>query len=144
MLQSIWEWIADERFRVATVVGLATVPLTVLLSVGPVSGATASLTGVPFLLGCLFVGYEYRDRTTISWRAGYRTGLVGSLGPVIAGLYRAGPELWTATPWWFRALAGVTIVAAVPFFGLVGALFAPLGEKVAEIIDHDRLPVDDA
>jgi len=140
---SIREWLTDDRLRVATVVGLVTVPLTVFFSVGPVSSTTAEITGVPFLVGCLLVGYAYSGRATTSRYAGYRMGFVASLGPILAGLYEARPELWAGTPWWFRALAGVTMVAAVPFFGLVGALLAPLGEKVAETLGSDRSPVTD-
>ena len=143
MCPSIQERITDERLQAARVVGLVTVPWTVFFSVGPVSSTIAEITGIPFLAGCLLVGYAYSGRKTSSWYAGYRMGFVASLGPILAGLYEAGPELWTGTPWWFRALAGVTMVAAVPFFGLVGALLAPLSEKVAETLGSYRSPGTD-
>jgi hypothetical protein len=134
MCPSIRERITDERLQAATVVGLVTIPLTVIFSVGPVSSTTAEITGVPFLVGCLLVGYAYSDRAATVALAGRRAGFVGSLGPIIAGLYEAYPVFWTAAEHWAvpAVLTGVVIVMSVALFGIVGALLALVGEWAGE------------
>lgn len=130
MVESIRTRLAEKPLGVATVAGVAIVPLTVLLAVGPAAGVTAGVDGVPFVAGCLFVGYHYRDRTTSSTLAGGWAGLLGSLGPILSGLYAASPDFWLEAESWTipAALTVVVVVGSLALFSCVGAVLARVGE----------------
>lgn len=85
-LQSLRDGLTDESLRVAILVGVASIPFTVLLSLDrialPTVIAGGSASGGPLLAAGIAVGYYYSSRTTSSRRAGVWTGLAGSPGVV--------------------------------------------------------------
>ncbi|ADD06511.1 uncharacterized protein Nmag_2959 [Natrialba magadii ATCC 43099] len=88
--QRVLERLTDEQLRVATLVGLLTIPFLVGLSwqtVGdPTTAVGGSISGAPILLSGFIVGYYYSDRPTPTRRASVRTGLVSSIGVLIVYL----------------------------------------------------------
>ncbi|WP_255169478.1 DUF5518 domain-containing protein [Natrononativus amylolyticus] len=104
--------LTDKSLRVAILVGLATVPVTLLLSWESVAGVDdgvvlgGSISGTPLLLAALFVGYYYSNREPDSRRAGIWTGLAGSLAAVLVYLANAAATIWAASP----RMAAVAVV----------------------------------
>lgn len=88
-LQSLREDLTDESLRFAILLGLVSIPFTLLLSSGSASMSSgdidisSSVAGEPLLLAGLLVGYRYSNRPTESRRAGLWTGLVGSIAAVL-------------------------------------------------------------
>lgn len=91
LLQNALDTLADEELRLATLVGLASVPCTIILTESPPSGdgiyIGGAVSGGALVLAGLVVGYLYSQRPTESRRAGIRTGLVGSIGLVLLYSY---------------------------------------------------------
>jgi len=77
----------DDSLRVAIAVGLASVPVSLLLSWDSLSGETAAtgaqFDGLAVLVAGVIVGFYYHDRSTSTKRAGIWTGLTGGLAAVI-------------------------------------------------------------
>ncbi|MCU4974173.1 DUF5518 domain-containing protein [Halobacteria archaeon AArc-m2/3/4] len=91
ILRSIRSDVSDEQFRVAVLLGIGSIPLTVginwLLTPDPVSAT-------PLFFACVCSGYLYRSRSIDGTRAGVVTGLVGGV-PVLIW------QSWTALiEWW--------------------------------------------
>jgi len=86
-LQEFRASLTDESLRFAVLVGLASIPFTLALSWNPLAeeGITIGgpVSGEPLLLAGVVVGYRYSERATESRRAGFWTGLVGSIATVI-------------------------------------------------------------
>jgi len=78
--------LTDESLRFAVLVGLASIPFTLALVESPGRGGDHDRrprVGEPLLLAGVVVGYRYSERATESRRAGFWTGLVGSIATVI-------------------------------------------------------------
>jgi len=123
----------DQQLRTATLAGVATVPLTVLVSLETMPGWIAANTGVPFVLAALLVGYHYSGRDVSSTRAGFRFGSIAAVGPIIVGLRELYLQLQqpsTDPPVWFLLLAPVVLVVSVALFSLFGAGCVALGETI--------------
>ncbi|GAB3034284.1 DUF5518 domain-containing protein [Natronobiforma cellulositropha] len=82
-LSRLRDALEDGSLRLAILVGLATVPVTVALSSGLVSEdplvVSSTFSGTPLFLAGLYVGYRYSGRGTETHRAGSWCGLAGSL-----------------------------------------------------------------
>lgn len=105
-IRTLGNRLADERLRTATLVGLASVPVSVVFSL---DSGPDHLSLTPVLYAGLLVGYLYSERPTASGQAGVRTGLVGAL-----------PLLWTVSD------GLVTGWSASPRYGAIATVFALL------------------
>ena len=109
-LRSLLERLTDARLRAATLVGLASIPVTLVLALDAVPRDSVVIGGIspatPLLAAGLFVGYYYYDRPIASRRAGVRTGLVGSVGVLAVSL----ADLVTTLGFESPAMAAVTVV----------------------------------
>lgn len=102
----------DESLRFATIVGLVTVPFTVILSGGSEPHVIA---GTPVLLGGLIVGYVYSKRPVESRRAGIQTGFAASIGVVVWQLSYMASLIWTES---FEI--AVVLAASAPLVAVIG------------------------
>jgi len=75
--------VTSETFRLAAVLGVASIPVTVVLN-WPLTPASLPRSSDPsaLLLACVFAGYCYESRSAASTRAGAITGCVGGL-PIV-------------------------------------------------------------
>ncbi|WP_247730378.1 DUF5518 domain-containing protein [Halovivax limisalsi] len=95
--------LADGDRPVATLLGLATVPITIVLSwsavtdPGMVAGGTIS--GAPMVLAAVIAGYYYGDRPTSARLVGVQVGLVGSVATVVVYLANAATTIASASGW---------------------------------------------
>ena len=122
----------DDSFRAAIAAGLASVPVSLLLSWDSLSGEGAATSpefdGLALLVAGVFVGFYYHGRSTPTKRAGLWTGLTGGLAalvvfglPTLAAVTSAAPDR-TGIVLVLAAVSavlgvglsvGVTVVAAV-------------------------------
>lgn len=77
----LWRGFADDSMRVATLVGLLSIPFTVLLS--PQTGTEGTLAGLPVFVAGIITGLVYAGRSSETRRAGMQTGLTASVGVVV-------------------------------------------------------------
>lgn len=103
--QTLRDDLTDESLRVAILLGLATIPVTLFLSWESI-GSEANASASALFVAGLYAGYYYSDREPTRRRAGIWTGLAGSIGVVIltvadtaAQVVRFGPD-WSSTPSW--------------------------------------------
>ncbi|OLZ39615.1 transposase [Natrinema saccharevitans] len=148
--------LTDERFRTAVLLGLASIPFTVVLSW---ESAPTSFSGEAVVVAGLFAGLHYTDRAAgngdvglleavrygkrpaVSRRAGVVAGVVGS-APAIGWEIASTAELvWTLSGWQ-KAVAVVALPIVVPFlvalFGLGGGVGAAVGDWLGGRIDRNR------
>lgn len=82
--------VTDQRLRLATILGFASVPVTVALSWGTVADermvAGGTISATAYLVVGFLVGYLYYDRPTERRPAGARAGLAASVGMVVVYL----------------------------------------------------------
>ncbi|ELZ10911.1 hypothetical protein C479_08868 [Halovivax asiaticus JCM 14624] len=113
---------ADEDRRVATLLGLATVPITVALSWSAVTDPSVvlggSISGGPLVLAGLIAGYYYSDRPTSSRQAGLQVGLVGSLATVVVYLANTATTVDSEPGW----LGGVSVLLTPVAIGIASGL----------------------
>ncbi|AEH36075.1 hypothetical protein [Halopiger xanaduensis] len=85
--RSLRDGLADESLRVAILIGLATVPVTVASAWGPVADSLGtvgdSVSDGALLLAGVLTGYYYSSRPTETRYAGIWTGRAGSIGLVL-------------------------------------------------------------
>src|SRR6056297_1490444 len=131
-LRSLLERLTDDRLRAATLIGLASIPITLVLALDAVPRDSAVIGGLspatPLLAAGLFVGYYYHDRPIASRRAGVRTGLVGSGGVLAASVADLVTTLGSASP----AMTAVTVGLFLVEFAL-GITFLVLLTMVSAI-----------
>jgi len=131
-LRSLLERLTDDRLRAATLVGLASIPVTLVLALDAVPRDGVAIGGIspatPLLAAGLFVGYHYHDRPIASRRAGVRTGLVGSVGVLAVSL----ADLVTTLGFESPAMAAVTVVLFLVEI-VLGAAFVALLTMVSAI-----------
>lgn len=128
-LHTLRDGVTDDALRVAILVGLATIPVTLALSWNPVTDdvvAGGSVSGAPLLLAGLLVGYYYSDRETESRRAGIWTGLAASVATVLVFVANAIVTIGSEPSRW----AAVTVIGT-PFILALGAGFVVLFATVA-------------
>ena len=117
----IGRWLLDEDLRVATVLGILSIPVTVAASW---SGLPSSFTATPVLLAGVLAGiyYSNRSRSTSYKQAGLRTGVVGALPALLnsASFVTSG---WAMSV----GYAVVGAVAGVLWFGFSLVVFAIAG-----------------
>lgn len=117
------EGLIDESLRFAILVGLATVPVTLALSVERVSAAGASdglhtggtVPGLPLLLAALVVGYRYSEPPAETHRAGVWMGLAAAVGLVVLSAATTLVSVWPPTSW-----LELAFIAALPVVWLIG------------------------
>lgn len=134
-IQSLRKDLTDDSLRFAILLGLATIPFTLVLSSGSasVSGdgvmSSSSVDGGPLLLAGLLVGYWYSNRSTESRRAGLWTGLVGSIATVLVFVAPEATTIGTTTSW-------TTVIAAVliPISIALGVGFSVLMTMIVAVI----------
>ncbi|MFO7833284.1 MAG: hypothetical protein R6V31_04340 [Halohasta sp.] len=87
MLPQLAAEATDDSFRVAIAAGLASVPVSLLLSWDSLSGEAAAtgpeFDGLALLVAGVLVGSYYHGRSTSTGRAGLWTGLTGGLAALI-------------------------------------------------------------
>ncbi|WP_440771075.1 hypothetical protein [Natronorubrum sp. DTA28] len=143
-VQELRDDLSDESLRVAIFAGLATIPFTLVLSWVPVSSdvvPAGSVLGNPLILAGLFVGYYYNDRPTESRRAGMWTGLVGSLGVVVATVVNAIASIPSASSEFFALTVVATpilLAIGVGFLVVFTMLSAQFADWVTTRLARDR------
>ena len=126
LLRSLFKRLTDDRLRTATLIGVASIPMTLILALdatprdGAVIGGTSPV--MPLLIAGLVVGYHYYDRPIASRRAGVRTGLVGSVGILAESV----ADLVTTLGFESSAMAAVTVGLSLVAIVLGVALMAVL------------------
>ncbi len=129
-LQRRWDDLTDESLRVATLVGLASIPFTVVLSG---ESEPHAIAGAPLLFAGLIVGYVYGKRPTASRRADRRAGAVASIGVVLWQL-----SYLTSIVRTLSLEIAVVVTALTPVVAAVGVglslLVVMVGATVAEWI----------
>ncbi|MEY7848833.1 DUF5518 domain-containing protein [Natrarchaeobius sp. A-rgal3] len=141
-LQRVVAGATDERLRTATVVGLATIPFTLLLSSWSANASTdtisiggaISITSV--LVGGLVVGYRYGERPTSGRRAGKRTGLVGSIGGILLVVVTMVTGLWGASAGYAVAVVAVSAIA-IGFVVILSVFAGMIGAVIGELVATD-------
>ncbi|UPM42388.1 DUF5518 domain-containing protein [Halocatena salina] len=125
----------DDSLRFAILLGLATIPFTLLLSSGSVSISSggvvigSSISGEPLLLAGLLVGYYYSNRSTESRRAGLWTGLVGSIATVLVFVVTMLPSIADAS----LEMTAVAVVL-IPIAIAIGAGLSALITMIVAVI----------
>ncbi|WP_440763238.1 hypothetical protein [Natronorubrum sp. DTA7] len=118
-VQDFRDGLADESLRTAILAGLAAVPFVVFFSWEAVIDDVVVLGGsISFwvlALAAVYVGYRYSDHETSTRRAGFWTGLAGSLGTVLVYVANTITTIQSLSPRW----AVITIVAT-PFVAALG------------------------
>lgn len=136
----LYRRVTDPHLRLATVVALVSVPVTVALSWGTVTdelivvGGTVS--GVACVVAGLFVGYLYYERPTSRRRAGIRAGVVASTGLVVVYVANMLSTLETASPGATAVTLVGTVIAIVLGVGLVVlvvSLAVFVGDRLAAV-----------
>jgi hypothetical protein len=132
--------LADPQLRLATVLGLASVPITVALSWGAVTDerivAGGTVSAAAYLVVGFLVGYLYYDRPTERRAAGTRAGLAASVGMVVVYLANMVSTLDPSDP---RATAFVlvgtplAIAVGVAITVLVVRASALVGDRFAAV-----------
>ncbi|MFD1641601.1 hypothetical protein [Halohasta litorea] len=134
----------DDSLRVAIAVGLASVPVSLLLSWGSLSGEAAAtggqFDGLAVLVAGVVVGAYYHGRSTATKRAGIWTGLTGGLAALIVFGVPSFGAIATAS-----GTRGIILVLA-PVFTVLGvglsvvvSVLAALGtDWLLQRIDPDR------
>lgn len=137
------EGLADDSLRTAILVGLATVPFTVVLSWEPAAGDTAvvggSVSGTPMLLAGLVVGSLYRNRG--ARRAGIWTGLAASVGTAILFVANTVTTVPPDSPEWIAlavVLEPVVVGLGVALTVAFTAIPALIGGWAATRLQRDR------
>ncbi|WP_255191162.1 DUF5518 domain-containing protein [Natronobeatus ordinarius] len=148
-LQTLRDGLADDSLRFAILVGLASVPFTVVLSWDPVADDAVvfggSVEGLPLLLAGLLVGYRYSDRATETRRAGIWTGLAASIAPVLVYVATTVASLGSLSS--RMAVLAVALTPIALAFGvgvtvLVTTVCALIADVVTTRLDRDRRTVD--
>ncbi|MFP8953410.1 hypothetical protein ACLI4Z_10605 [Natrialbaceae archaeon A-arb3/5] len=144
-LRTLRDDLTDESVRVAILIGLATVPVTVVSSWESVTDEVVvlggSVSGGALLLAGLLVGYYYHGREADVRRAGIWTGLAGSLGTILIFGANSVTTLAAASWPWSAAVAvltPVTIGFGVGFTVFVTAIVAMGTDWVLTRLDRDR------
>ncbi|WP_253736553.1 DUF5518 domain-containing protein [Halohasta salina] len=87
MLQRLAAEATDDAFRVAIAAGLASVPVSLLLSWDSLSGEGVAtgpeFDGLALLVAGVLVGFYYHERAASTKRAGIWTGLTGGLAALV-------------------------------------------------------------
>ncbi|QPV64951.1 DUF5518 domain-containing protein [Halosimplex litoreum] len=116
----------DERWRPATLAGLASVPFTVAASwdgVGdPTVVAGGTVSGLALVVAAVAAGYYYGDRRAGPRAVGTRVGLAGSIGVVVVYLANAAVTVATSP----ASFAAVVAVLAAPVVVALGAALSVL------------------
>ncbi|NGM68691.1 hypothetical protein G6M89_06655 [Natronolimnobius sp. AArcel1] len=149
LFRSLRDRLSDESLRVAILIGLATVPITVVDSWESVTGEASALggtvSGSALLLAGVVVGYYYHGRETSARRAGIWTGLAGSLATIIIfGANSATTIAGTSWPWIVVTLVGslVTLAIGVGLAVFITALVAIGTDWVLTRLEREHRVVD--
>ncbi|WP_115864360.1 DUF5518 domain-containing protein [Halorussus litoreus] len=144
--------VRDESLRTATLLGLASIPFTIVLSwevffrswgIGPAEGAYlgGTISGGPILAAGLVAGYRYSQRPTSSRSAGIRVGIVGSV-PILFSHFSNSAALVLNGSLEIAVLATLltplVIIVGAGICGLVGMVAAILGDRLADKVGRDR------
>ncbi|GAB7019446.1 hypothetical protein [Halostagnicola bangensis] len=148
-IQPVRDGLTDESLRFAILAGLATIPITLLLSWEVVTDDVAflggTISGAPLLLAALVVGYRYSDRETTARRAGVWTGLGASAGTILIYLANTATTMWDASAE-LAAIAALltppTIILGVGLTVLVTTATAMFSGWVGTRLDRNRRVVD--
>lgn len=110
--------LTSDPLRFAILVGLTSIPFTVVLSWGMVADGTYAVGGrisgeFVFVAG-LLSGYYYSNKSVKATRAGLWTGLAASLGTLLVFLANSAGTVGTlSTGWAVVAIVGTPVVAAL-------------------------------
>lgn len=126
--QRIVQWLFDEEISVATVLGLLSIPSTVVVSL---STEPSHFSAGPVVLAGFLAGLYYSNRSTAAMRAGLRTGIIGSLPAVwaSASFITSGWEIssgYAVLAVVFALLWHLFAIVAWSFFSILGALVGNL------------------
>lgn len=144
-VQTARDVLTDDSLRVALLLGLVTVPATVILSWETVSSDVYAIgldaRAEPVLIGALVAGYYYSTRETGAKRVGIAVGLAASLSAVILIVANTAVTLGSLAPVW----AGVALVATgvLTVFGaglliLIAIIGAIVGDKIGSRVRRWR------
>ncbi|ELZ20051.1 DUF5518 domain-containing protein [Natrinema limicola] len=132
-LRSLLERLTDDRLRAATLVGVASIPVTLVLALDAIPRDGVGIGGlsptIPLLAAGLFVGYYYHDRPIASRRAGVRTGLVGSVGVLAVSV----ADLVTTLGFESPAMTAVTVALFLVEI-VLGAVFMAVLTMASAIV----------
>ncbi|SDM91323.1 hypothetical protein SAMN04487949_2826 [Halogranum gelatinilyticum] len=134
---TLYRRVTDPDLRLATLLGLLSVPITGALSWGTVPDervvAGGTLSGAALVVVGLLVGYLYYDRPTDRRRAGIRAGLAASLAVVPVYLATMVSTVESSSP----TIAAVSVVVT-PIGIAIGTGFVVLVVSVTAVVG-DRL-----
>ncbi|MFP8957755.1 DUF5518 domain-containing protein [Natrialbaceae archaeon A-CW3] len=134
----------NEGWRLPVLVGLASTPVSVVLSQFTVNGPW-----VVILIAGLFVGYRVSGRSVGSGRVGWRTGLIGAFAYLWSiasfALLLPGHFPWTVFGVFagVSAVVGLVLVTAFAFVlsGSVGAIGGVVGGRLSRWRGESRSAV---
>ena len=144
-VQDFRDGLADESLRAAIHAGLAAVPFVVFFSWGAVIDDVVVLGGsISFwalALAAVYVGYRYSDHETSSRRAGFWTGLAGSLGTVLVHVANTITTIQSLSPRWAVITIVATLFVAAVGVGITALLTMLIAQFVGWLttrLDRDR------
>lgn len=133
MLREAASDLTDPSFRVAAVVGLASVPVGIALSWNSVVDETmvagATMNGAPLFVAAMIVGALYRTRSADTRQAGTVVGVAASGSVIVVTLANAVTTVLSSS-------AVITTIAllATPFLLILGVWASAFVGKVAAIV----------
>ena len=118
------QWLLDDDFTVATLLGFLSIPFTVAVSLN--TGPSHYNAGPVVLVGVL-AGLYYSSRSTSTMRIGFRIGIIGSLPTVwaSASFIASGWEIsfgYAILGVAFSLLWHLVAILGMGFFSILGAL----------------------
>ncbi|WP_408956963.1 DUF5518 domain-containing protein [Natrinema sp. 74] len=155
-IRTIVAELTDERFRAALLLGVASIPFTVVLSW---ESAPTSVSGTAVFVAGLLTGLHYADRSAengdvgplegyrygkrpaASHRAGIVTGIAGSVPAVLWAVAHMLPLARSLSTWWAVIavlLIPIAVSIGVGLFALIGAFGAYVGDWVVDRVDRAR------
>lgn len=133
MLREAAADMTDPSFRTAVLAGLASVPVTLVLSWDTVVDETvvagATIDGTLMFVACMLVGVLYRSRSADTRQAGTVAGMAASVSAIVVTLANAVTTVLSAS----TLIAGIALVATPLLLVLCVWLSAFIG-KIAAIV----------
>lgn len=126
---------ADPAWRYPVLLGALSIPFTLALN----WGAPNTLGIEPVFVAALLAGFVVDGERPVPTHAGFRTGLVGSIGLVPTIFATADLQAVPSPSFWVVAALLTFLIAAifVAVTGMVGALGGEIGNWLSERIDAD-------
>lgn len=133
MLRDAAEDLTDPSFHTAVLVGLASVPVALVLSWESVVDETmiagATINGIPLFVAGMVVGGLYRSRSADTRRAGTVAGVAASGSVIVVALANAITTALSSS-----AVIATVALLATPFLLILGVWLSAFVGTVAAIV----------